>query len=120
MKYAIRIPANESLERDIAELLTRPVGRPTHKPVVRYKGFLYQAASWTKARRVVAKVEVHFGELFPRVGFIVTKLEIDSRAAVRFYNKRGTAEQWIKERKQAVKITRLSCHLFRSNKVRLW
>jgi Transposase DDE domain group 1 len=39
---------------------------------------------------------------------------------VHFYNKRGTAEQWIKERKQAVKMTRLSCHHFRSNEVRLW
>jgi len=34
VKYAIRIPANDSLERDIAELLTRPVVRPSHKPVV--------------------------------------------------------------------------------------
>ena len=59
-------------------------------------------------------------ELFPRVGFIVTNLETDSRAVVRFYNKRGTAEQWIKEGKQAVKMTRLSCHRFRSNQVRLW
>jgi hypothetical protein len=120
VKYAIRIPANENLERDIAELLTRPVGRPSHKPVVWYKSFLYQAASWETARRVVAKVEFHFGELFPRVGFIVTNLETDSRAVVRFYNKRGTAEQWIKEGKQAVKMTRLSCHRFRSNEVRLW
>jgi hypothetical protein len=120
VKYAIRIPANDSLERDIAERLTRPVGRPSYKPVVRYKSFLYQAASWKKARRVVAKVEFHFGELFPRVGFIVTSLETDSRAVVRFYNKRGTAEQWIKEGKQAVKMTRLSCHRFRSNEVRLW
>jgi hypothetical protein len=39
---------------------------------------------------------------------------------VRFSNKRGTAEQWIKEGKQAVKMTRLSCHRFRSNEVRLW
>jgi hypothetical protein len=69
---------------------------------------------------VVAKVEFHFGELFPRVGFILTNLETDSRAVVRFYNKRGTAEQWIKEGKQAVKMTRLSCHRFRSNEVRLW
>ena len=120
VKYAIRIPANDSLERDIVELLTRPVGRPSHKPVVRYKSFLYQAASWNKARRVVAKVEFHAGELFPRVGFIVTNLQTDSRAVVRFYNKRGTAEQWIKEGKQAVKMTRLSCHRFRSNEVRLW
>jgi len=119
VKYAIRIPANDSLERDIAELLTRPVGRPSHKPLVWYKGFLYQAASWNTARRVVAKVEFHFGELFPRVGFIVTNLETPSRAVVRFYNKRGTAEQWIKEGKQAVKMTRLSCHRFRSNHVRL-
>jgi hypothetical protein len=119
VKYAIRIPANDSLERDIAELLTRPVGRPSHKPVVCYKGFLYQAGSWKTARRVVAKVEFHCGELFPRVGFIVTNLEADSRAVVRFYNKRGTAEQWIKEGKQAVKMTRLSCHRFRSNEVRL-
>ena len=41
------------------------------------------------------------------MGFIVTNLETDSRAVVRFYNKRGTAEQWIKEGKQAVKMTRL-------------
>jgi len=68
----------------------------------------------------VAKVESHFGELFPRVGFIITNLETDSRAVVRFYNKRGTTEQWIKEGKQAVKMTRLSCHRFRSNEVRLW
>jgi hypothetical protein len=50
----------------------------------------------------------------------VTNLETDSRAVVRFYNKRGTAEQWIREGKQAVKMTRLSCHRFRANEVRLW
>jgi len=118
--YAIRIPANGSLEPDIAELLPRPVGRPSQKPLVEYKGFLYRAASWKMARRVVAKVEHHAGELFPRVGFIVTNLTLSSRAVVRFYNKRGTTEQWIKEGKQAVKMTRLSCHRFRSNEVRLW
>ena len=30
------------------------------------------------------------------MGFIVTNLSLPSRAVVRFYNKRGTAEQWIK------------------------
>ncbi len=119
VKYAIRLPANDNLLRDIEELLTRPVGRPSHKPIVWYKRLLYQAASWKTARRVVARVEYHAGELFPRVGFIVTNLETPSRAVVRFYNRRGTAEQWIKEGKQAVKMTRLSCHRFRSNQVRL-
>jgi hypothetical protein len=79
-----------------------------------------QAASWKTAQRVVAKVEHHAGELFPRAGFIVTNLTLPSRAVVRFYNKRGTTEQRIKEGKQAVKMTRLSCHRFRSNEVRLW
>jgi len=120
VKYAIRLPANDNLQRNIAELLTRPVGRPSYRPVIWFKSFLYQAASWKTARRVVAKVEFHFGELFPRIGFIVTNLATDNRAVVRFYNKRGTAEQWIKEGKQAVKMTRLSCHRFRANEVRLW
>ena len=119
MKYAIRIPANENLQRDIAELVPRPVGRPSKKPLVEYKGFLYQAAGWKAARRVVVKVEHHPGELFPRVGFIVTNLTLPSQAVVRFYNKRGTAEQWIKEGKNAMKWTRLSCCSFAANAVRL-
>jgi hypothetical protein len=93
----IRLPANDDLQRNITEWLTRPVGWPSCKPVVWFKSFLYQAASWTTTRLVVAKVEFHCGELFPRVGFIVTNLTAASRAVVRFYNKRGTSEQWIKE-----------------------
>ena len=120
VQYAICIPANDILQRDSEELLKRPVGRPAKKPLVEYKGFLYQAAGWKTARRVVAKVEHHPGELFPRVGFIVTNLTLPSRAVVRFYNKRGTAEQWIQEGQQAVKMTRLSCPRFRSHEVRLW
>ena len=65
VKYAIRLPANDNLQRNITELLTRPVGRPSHKPVVRYKSFLYQAASWKTARRVVAKVEFHLRGVVP-------------------------------------------------------
>jgi hypothetical protein len=68
---------------------------------------------------VIAKVEHHLGELFPRVGFIVTTLTGTNRAVVRFYNQRGTAEQWIKEGKAATHWTRLSCHRFRANEVRL-
>ena len=96
-----------------------PPGRPGRKPLVRYKSFRYQAESWSKPRRIVAKVEHHLGELFPRVGFIVTNMTLPSRSVVRFYNKRGTAEQWIKEGKQATHWTRLSCHRFRANEVRL-
>ena len=55
----------------------------------------------------------------PRVGFIVTNLRRSARRVVAFYNGRGTAEQWIKEGKHAVKWTRLSCTTFRGNAVRL-
>ena len=58
---------------------------PSCKPLVRYKSFRYQAKSWTTPRRIVAKVEHHRGELFPRVGFIVTNLALPSRSVVRFY-----------------------------------
>ena len=68
--YVIRIPANKKLEWEIADILFRPPGRPSAKPLVR------------------------------------------------FYNKRGTAEQWIKAGKQATHWTRLSCHRFRANEVR--
>ena len=117
--YAIRLKANQILYGKVEHLLPRPVGRPPKKPIVLYHSFRYQAASWDISRRVVAKIEWHAGELFPRVGFIVTNLRWKSSNVVKFYNKRGTAEQWIKEGKYALNWTRLSCHDFVDNQVRL-
>ena len=105
--YAMRLPANEVLQRNIRHLLKRPVGRPPKKPVVRYHDFVYQAQSWDIPRRVVAKVEWHQGELFPRVGFVVTNLNLPPEGVTHYYNGRGTAEQWIKEGKYALNWTRL-------------
>ena len=118
-QYAIRIKSNAVLSRELEHLLTQPVGRPSHKAKVFYHSFQYQAKSWQRSRRVVAKVEWHAGELFPRVGFIVTNLTKQSKNVVKFYNGRGTAEQWIKEGKNAVKWTKLSCRTFKDNQTRL-
>jgi hypothetical protein len=118
-RYAIRLKTNPVLERKIAPLLKRPVGRPSHKPKVFYRSFRYQAGSWECARRVVVRVAWHAGELFPRVGFVVTNLKWHSKKVVHFYNRRGTAEQWIKEGKNAVKWTKLSCRRFKDNAARL-
>ena len=119
MLYAIRLPANKVLQESIAHLLKRPVGRPP-KDVRRYHAsFSYQAGTWDKPRRVVAKVEWHPGELYPRVGFIVTNLGRPAERVVAFYNQRGTAEQWIKGGKNAIRWTRLSCRRFGHNAVRL-
>lgn len=66
--YAIRLPANAVLREKIAHRLTRPVGRPSLTKVKRFfEDFEYQAASWDKPRRVIAKIEWHPGELFPKV-----------------------------------------------------
>jgi hypothetical protein len=118
-RYAIRIKANAVLERKIAGWLKRPVGRPSRRPKVFYYNVRYRAGSWDCARRVVVKIAWHAGELFPRVGFIVTNLKWRAKKVVRFYNARGTAEQWIKEGKNAVKWTKLSCRRFKDNAARL-
>ncbi len=117
--YVIRLPANAVLQRRIAHLLTRPVGRPPHEVRRFYASFRYQAQTWSHSRRVVAKVEWHPGELYPRVGFLVTNLCRPPERVVAFYNGRGTAEQWIKEGKNAVRWTRLSCRSMKANAVRL-
>jgi hypothetical protein len=114
--YTIRLPANNILQRRIGYLLKRPVGRPAHEVRRVYTSFDYQAQIWKKPRRVVAKVEWHPGELYPRVGFVVSNLARPADRVVAFYNQRGTAEQWIKEGKGAIKWTRLSCRSFASQR----
>ena len=117
--YAIRLPTNPILQKSIAHLLTRPVGRPPNHVRRYYAIFSYRAGSWDRKRRVVAKVEWHPGELVPCVSFIVTNLSRSAERVTWFYNQRGKAEQYIKEGKNAIKWTRLSCRKFRDNAVRL-
>ena len=87
------MPANRILQERIGYLLKRPVGRPPLTVRRSYASFRYQAQSWAMPRRVVAKVEWHPGELYPRVGFIVTNLSRPAERVVAFYNRRGTCEQ---------------------------
>ena len=117
--YAIRIKGNPKLQDQISWLTKRGPGRPPHHVVRRYTSFHYRAKSWSKPRRVVAKVEFHPGELFPKVGFIVTNRSLPNDRVLAFYNGRGTAEQWIKEGKYSLNWTRLSCMRFAANAVRL-
>jgi hypothetical protein len=117
--YAIRIKGNTKLYDQVAFLTRRRPGRPPNHVVRHYTSFHYRAKSWSKPRRVVAKVEFHPGELFPRVGFIVTNRSLPNERVLAFYNDRGTAEQHIKEGKYALKWTRLSCMRFDANAVRL-
>ena len=66
IKYATRLPANRVLQERIGHLLKRPVGRPSNDVRRSHASFTYLAGSWSKPRRVIAKVEWHPGELYPR------------------------------------------------------
>jgi len=96
-----------------------PWADPERDPVIKYVSFQYRAGSWEKERRIVAKIEHHQGETFPRIGYIVTNLKWNNKTVIKFYNGRGTCEQWIKEGKYALNWTRLSCQGFKENEVRL-
>jgi hypothetical protein len=66
-----------------------PVGRPSKRPKVFHHAFRDRAKSWDRPRRVVAKVEWHAGELFPRVGFVVTDLRRSPKRVIKFDVVRG-------------------------------
>lgn len=118
VKYAIRIKSNSRLEELVSDVV-KTIKKDKQKVVTVYKDFSYQAVSWDKPRRIIAKIEQYPDELFPRVSFIVTSLRWRDKKAVKFYNKRGTCEQWIKEGKYALNWTRLSCQRFIENEARL-
>ena len=61
--YAIRLKTNKIHQESIAHLLPRPVGRPPNHVRRYYASFSYQAGSWGRKCRVVAKVEWHPGKL---------------------------------------------------------
>ncbi len=90
--YAIRLARNEVLQNSIAHLLRRPVGRPPKDARRYYASFSYQAGTWDRPRRVVAKVEWHPGERYPRLGLdplrgsSVTNLTRPAERVVAFYN----------------------------------
>jgi len=116
--YAICLPANQLLQQQIEALVDRPDYDYEHT-VVRYYQLRYQARSWRRSRRVVAQVKWHPGKLFAKVSFMVTNMRRPAAAVVNFCNKRGEAEQWIKEGKYALNWSRLSSHRFPANQARL-
>jgi hypothetical protein len=118
--YFIRLPANAVLNRRIDPYLTRPVGRPPKSGIqIRLVDFRYQAQTWARERRVVAKIEWHAGELFPRIGFIVTNSKLAPGKVVKVYNGRGDVENRIKEGKNTLRWDKTSCHRFAANQARL-
>ena len=119
LQYAIRLPENPVLQRQLEPLVTRPADWGQGQTVVQYYDLSYQAVSWQRLRRVIAKGHGHRAQLLPQASFVVTNLGTKAPQVVEFYNGRGTAEQWSKEGKYARHGTRLSCQRFVANQVRL-
>jgi hypothetical protein len=118
--YFIRLRENAVLTKLIKPHLQRPVERPPKSDVqVKYMNLEYQAGSWDRARRVVAKIEWHFGKLFPRYYFIVTNSRLAASKVVKVYNGREDVEHRIKEGKNTLRWDKTSCHRFPANEARL-
>jgi hypothetical protein len=120
LTYFIRLPANENLDRLVAPHLSRPVGRPPKNGIqVKIVDLHYQAKNWSKPRRVVAKIEWHQGELFPRIGFVVTNSRFPAGKVIKVYNGRAEIENRIKEGKNSLRWDKTSCQRFEANQARL-
>jgi hypothetical protein len=88
--YFIRLPGNAIRMRLLEPHLHRPVGRPPKSGIqVKIVDLHYKAKSWSRPRRVAAKIEWHRGELFPRIGFVVTNSRPPVVKVVKVYNGRG-------------------------------
>jgi hypothetical protein len=93
-----------------------------------YEGFEYQAKSWARPRRVIARLEVSL-QLDPRGGgmrqevdirYVVTSMEGDARQLYEeVYCQRGQMENLIKLHKAQLASDRTSCHSATANQVRL-
>ena len=117
--YAIRLRSNQVLQRGDSALAGTACGvafPEAHRLVSRFHlpGPELECIPKSGGQGGVAP-----GRAVPQSGFIVTNLTYPTIGIVRFYNGRGTAEQWIKEGKYALNWTRLSCHKFVANQVRL-
>jgi hypothetical protein len=120
LTFFIRLPANDNLDKLVAPHLNRPVGRPPKSGIqVKVVDLQYQAKSWHKPRRVVAKIEWHQGELFPRIGFVLTNSRLPCGKVVKVYNGRAEIENRIKEGKNTLRWDKTSCQRFEANQARL-
>jgi len=118
--YFIRLPSNVILMRLLEPHLNRPVGRPPKSGIqVRIVDLHYQAKSWSRPRRVVAKIEWHRGELFPQIGFVVTNSRLPAAKVTKVYNGRAEIENRTKEGKNTLRWDKTSCQRFEANQARL-
>lgn len=119
-KYVIRLKANARLQ-SIAQVMADQLITPEtlDERQVYHREFMYQASSWTQARRVVVKMERPAGELLFQFTFLVTNMTLQPKNVVHFYCQRGHMENFIKEAKNGFACDKMSSTDFESNAVKL-
>jgi hypothetical protein len=119
VEYTLGVGKNPVLERLCEQGFRFVRGYQAHADYRHYEAFDYAARSWSRKRRVIARVEVKG----PRedVRYIVTNHVGDTAWGLYedIYCKRGQAENWIKDHKNALRSDLTSCHRFVANQFRL-
>jgi hypothetical protein len=117
--YTIGMPRNPKLEERVEELRHKAEARwkESGKPVRLYTSFSYQTRSWSRARRIIAKVE--YTAIGKNLRFVVTNRPGRAETIFDWYEQRGQAENYIKDLKNEVAADRLSCSSYRANAFRL-
>lgn len=109
--YVIRLKENKTLRElasDIEERLNEATRNDMVSYAVCYGEFLYQAGSWKYPRRVVCKIEKPAEQLVHMYTFIVTNMDSSAEELIRFYCKRGSMENFIKESKNGFDFAAVS------------
>lgn len=120
MDYGVGLAKNARLNALSAELQAQAAAQyQTSQKKVRLFGELaYQAGSWDRARRVIAKAEHTSKGAHPR--YVVTNLGREPQALYEEdYCARGEAENRIKEQQLDLFSDRTSCHAWWANQFRL-
>ena len=109
--YVIRLKENQIL-RNLASSIEDELIEMTREDqvsyAVAYGEFEYQANSWEYPRRVVCKVEKPTEQLIHMFTFIVTNMDASPEDLIRFYCKRGSMENFIKESKNGFDFASVS------------
>jgi hypothetical protein len=120
IRYVIGFITNNRVLAQAAPLLSRAQRQyqETGEKQRLFTSFSYQADSWIRPRRIIAKVE--YGHPGSNQRFVVTNLSRNPQFVYDdIYVLRGDAENRIKELKLELKADRLSCHRFLANQFRL-
>lgn len=122
--YLIGVAKNSRLDTMLADHLEQAriraerTGRPAGRPARVFTSFRYQARSWPRRRRIVAKAEWTGDKANPR--YVVTTLRGRARELYEDrYCARGDMENRIKEQQYGLFSDRTSCHRFRANQLRV-